>query len=107
MVLRIQARDLREQPIATCTHAVGLHRDIPAALLFIQAAQQHIHLPMQLLIWMGRFPASNGDTCIDAPLILAWPVPLTSVFLDALFYLLSSRFTNLVGPFVQKTIILS
>jgi hypothetical protein len=60
MVLRIQARDLREQPIATCTHAVGLHCDIPAALLFIQAAQQQIHLSMEFLVRVGRFLLAMG-----------------------------------------------
>jgi hypothetical protein len=28
-------------------------------LLFIQAAKPQIHLPMQFLLRMGRFPASN------------------------------------------------
>jgi hypothetical protein len=69
----------------------------PATLLFIQPAKPQIHLPMQLLIRMGRFPASNEDTRIDAPLIVALLVPLTSVFADSLFYLRSSRFTSLVA----------
>jgi hypothetical protein len=69
--LFIQTRDSGQQPISTGTYALGLHRHIPAALLFIQSAQQQIHLPMQLLIRMGRFPASNEDTRIDAPLIVA------------------------------------
>jgi hypothetical protein len=52
--LFIQARDLREQALSTWTNALGLQRHLPAPLLFIQAAQQQIHLPMQLLIRMRR-----------------------------------------------------
>src|SRR6266571_32817 len=44
--LFVQSCDLREQPISTSTNAVGLQRHIPATLLFIQPAQQQIHLPM-------------------------------------------------------------
>jgi hypothetical protein len=58
--LFIQTRDLGEQPISTSTNAVGLHCDIPATLLFIQPTQQYIHLPMQVLIWMGRFLLAMG-----------------------------------------------
>jgi len=58
--LCVQARDLGEQPISPSANAGGLHRYIPAALLFIQSAQQQIHLPMQLLIRMGRFLLAMG-----------------------------------------------
>jgi hypothetical protein len=37
--LFVQAGDLRELPISPSTNPVGLHRDIPATLLFIQAAR--------------------------------------------------------------------
>jgi len=58
--LFVQARDLREQPIPTCTNAVGFHRDIPATLLFIQPTKPQIHLPMQVLIRMERFLLTMG-----------------------------------------------
>lgn len=58
--LFVQACDLREQAISTGTDAVGLHRDIPATLLFIQSAQQQIHLPMEFLIWMNGFLWAMG-----------------------------------------------
>jgi hypothetical protein len=69
--LFIQTSDLGEQLISTSTNALGLHRHIPATLLFIQAAKPQIHLPMQFLLRMGRFPASNGGTRIDELLIVA------------------------------------
>jgi hypothetical protein len=44
--LFVQARDLGEQPIFPSANAGGLHRHLPAALLFIQAAKPQIHRPM-------------------------------------------------------------
>jgi len=50
--LLVQPRDLREQTKATMSQSVGFHRHIPTPLLFIQAAQQEIHLLMKSLVGM-------------------------------------------------------
>jgi hypothetical protein len=58
--LLVQDRDLGEQPISTRTNPVGLNRDIPATLLFIQATEQEIHLAMQDLVGMRRLLLARG-----------------------------------------------
>lgn len=44
----IQAGNECQKTIATATHLLGLQRYVPAALLFIQAAQKDVHLVMDL-----------------------------------------------------------
>lgn len=46
----IQAGNECQEAIATVTHLLGLQCDVPAALLFVQAAQKDIHLVMDLPI---------------------------------------------------------
>jgi hypothetical protein len=62
--LFIQTRDLGEQPISTATYALGLHRHLPATLLFIQPTKPQIHLSMQLLIRMRRFLLAMGARAV-------------------------------------------
>jgi hypothetical protein len=50
----IHAGDLREQGYAAMTQPVGFHGHIPAALLLIKAAQEQVHLPVQLPLGMIR-----------------------------------------------------
>jgi hypothetical protein len=50
----IHARDLSQELISMRTDPIGLHRHLPATLLFIQATEQQIHLPMQGLVGMDR-----------------------------------------------------
>jgi hypothetical protein len=50
--LRIQAGNECQEAIATVTHLLGLQGDVPAALLFVQAAQKDVHLMMDLPIWL-------------------------------------------------------
>lgn len=69
--LFIQTRDLREQPISTSTNAGGLHRHIPATLLFIQPTRASDASADAALDQDGAFPAGNGGTHIDTPLIVA------------------------------------
>lgn len=93
--LFIQACDLGQQPIATGTYAGGLHRHLPAKLLFIQAAQQQIHLPMQLLIRMRCVLLAMRTLAVMY--LHSWHslFPLICGCIASLFYLLSSRFTSL------------
>jgi hypothetical protein len=44
--------DLRQQGRAAVSQLLGLQAHVPAALLFIQPAEQQVHLMMQLLVWM-------------------------------------------------------
>jgi len=48
----IQSGDLRKQTNAAMAYPVGFHRYIPTALLLIQAAQQQVHLRVELLVGM-------------------------------------------------------
>jgi hypothetical protein len=53
--LFIQPSDLGEQAITTMPNPVRLQCDKPAALLFIEAAEQEVHLAMQLAVRMIEF----------------------------------------------------
>jgi len=51
---------LGQQAISSVTHPLGLQGYVPAALLFIQAAQKQIHLLMQFLIRMIDLLSATG-----------------------------------------------
>jgi len=62
----IHAGDLSQELISMRTDPIGLHRHIPATLLFIQATEQQIHLPVQGLVGMDRFLLTIGTlTLVD------------------------------------------
>jgi hypothetical protein len=52
----VQAGNLGQQPITTMANPVGLQRDIPAALGFIEPTEQEIHLlmqgPIRMIAWL-------------------------------------------------------
>jgi hypothetical protein len=62
----IHSGDLSQELISMRTDPIGLHSHIPATLLFIQATEQQIHLPMQGLVGMNRFLLTIGTlTLLD------------------------------------------
>jgi hypothetical protein len=79
----VQASDLREQPISTKTNSVGLNRDIPARLLFIQATRAADSSVDEVLDPDAVFPAGNGYTGRYEPLIVALLLPQTPFLVRA------------------------
>ena len=50
--VHVHARDLGEQFCTTMTEPLCFDRNVPTSLLFIQSAQQDVHLVMVYLVWV-------------------------------------------------------
>ena len=63
--LFVQPGDLRQAAHATVTEAVGFQHHVPPPPLLIQAAQEQVHLLMQLLVWvLGGLLAIGTTTSV-------------------------------------------
>ena len=72
---RVQARDLRESLESAMPQTLGLASGDPAALLFIQPAQQQIELPMIFPFRMFTSPTGRTTTFVNRCLRCHRPAP--------------------------------